>query len=171
MIYLKFAYHVMVKLSEDAESANRVPLIAPCFCKAQNQIFCPDAKIILNDVLLQMGVEYEVAQKVVKNFDNIVYSDCYQRLLDQKLYKQKDGFEVLGYKWKFDANPENHSIIRFDYLCNFVLEYFFEKLHDQMDKLYTSLRLYNTRKCEEQLTYSNFESAIDTIGYDRIYTL
>ena len=72
---------------------------------------------------------------------------------------------MLGYKWKFDADPENNGIIRFDYFLNFLLEYFFEKLRDKVDQFYTSLKLYNKKKNEEELTYACFEQAVDTIGY------
>ena len=72
---------------KDKEVITQKPLVPPCFFKSQNQILAHDAKALLAEVLAQSGVDPEECETVIKNFDNIVYSDCYQRLLDQKLYQ------------------------------------------------------------------------------------
>ena len=69
---------------KDKEDMTQKPLVPPCFFKSQNQILAHDAKALLAEVL---AGDPEECESVIKNFDNIVYSDCYQRLLDQKLYQ------------------------------------------------------------------------------------
>jgi len=45
----------------------------------------------------------------------------------------------MGFLWKYDADPENNLIIRFDYFLKFILDYFCEQLRDKIEKFYTSL--------------------------------
>lgn len=61
----------------------------------------------------------------------------------------------MGYKWKYNLSSD--QVIRFDYLMQFILEFFFEELRHDVEKLYTSLELYNKRKFEQLITYNDFD--------------
>ena len=82
--------------------------------------------------------------------------------MDSKLYNKADKKKVLGFKWKFDADPDNSSIMRFDYLVKFILDFFCDRLRDNIEKFYTSLQLYNSSTSEQRITYQEFVSAVNS---------
>ena len=87
-IYLKTAYLVMLKAMEwDNQEFKIRPLTPPTMFKSMCHLPVSDAQLVFETVLKSYGFTEEELQKHMKGFNRMISKDCYQRLLDQKLYQ------------------------------------------------------------------------------------
>lgn len=97
-IYLKTAYILMnmkpMPTKDEKKAAKRMfgkkppteilnkPLVPPCFKQNENLISLEQAKLVVKQVLNEEKIDDMRVMEIMKAFQNVIYSDCYERMQD-----------------------------------------------------------------------------------------
>lgn len=137
-LYIKVSFLFMTN-SKIYEGHKGKTLVPPYFIKYCNHIPLNIAKNILETILEEENIANPEIEHVMDNFKNLIFSDMYFRIKEESIYSKKFWMENIGLDWKFDADPDDNNIIRFDFFVKFVIGYFFDRTRSYIEKLYSSL--------------------------------
>jgi hypothetical protein len=138
-LYVKLAY--LVRFGTKDPSIN-APLLPNIFFEENELVNNELALNSLRETLRDEGENEEQIKVVSDGFDNLVISDIYVRQ-DQAVKK--------GGKKGVDK-----SVIRFDFLAKYLIEYFAEKQSKRLEHVSTGLKLSQTSRIKNDYFYDEF---------------